>query len=173
MKNPELFLLVKKCNKEIWQEQMNAQGRSKDLKVQKLHVAALKRAFALCEVSYNLINLKNNKDISGKKLSLQVSNFIKICTKSPTFLGIANMESNVIKICAKGPTFLGIANMEGNNIRTTLRIKNFITKVPLTKDIPTPLTFLLSNNLNDRIGFICAINCLNINRSRIYRTKCL
>ena len=172
---------------------MNAQGRRKDLKVQKFHVAALKRAFALCEVSYNLINLKNNKDISGKKLRLQVSNFIKICTKSPTFLGIgnmesnvikiytksptflgtANMESNVIKICTKGPTFLGIANMEGNNIRTTLRIKNFITKVPLTKDIPTPLTFLLSNNLNDRIAFICAINCLNINRSRIYRTKCL
>ena len=29
-------LLVKKCNKEIWQERMNAQDRNKDLKVQKV-----------------------------------------------------------------------------------------------------------------------------------------
>ena len=28
-------LLMKKCNKEIWQKRMNAQDRNKDLKVQK------------------------------------------------------------------------------------------------------------------------------------------
>ena len=29
-------LLLKKCNKKIWQEQMDAQNRNKDLKVQKV-----------------------------------------------------------------------------------------------------------------------------------------
>ena len=43
-------LLVKKCNKEIWQERMNAQDRNKDLKVKKVQGAVLKGAFAICEV---------------------------------------------------------------------------------------------------------------------------
>ena len=51
-------LLVKKCNKEIWQEQMNAQDRSKDLKVQKSTGIVLKGAFAICKVTNTLINLK-------------------------------------------------------------------------------------------------------------------
>ena len=38
---------------------MNAQDRNKDLKVQKVHGTVLKRAFAICEVTNNLINLKN------------------------------------------------------------------------------------------------------------------
>ena len=74
-------LLVKKCNKEIWQERMNAQDRNKDLKVQKVQGAVLKGAFAICEVTNTLINLKNNKDISGKQLRLQLSNV----TESLTF----------------------------------------------------------------------------------------
>ena len=58
-------LLLKKCNKEIWQERMNAQDRNKDMKVQNAQGAVLRGAFAICEVTNNLINLKNNKDISG------------------------------------------------------------------------------------------------------------
>ena len=34
-------LLVRKCNKEIWQERMNAQDRNKDLKVQKVQGAVV------------------------------------------------------------------------------------------------------------------------------------
>ena len=34
-------LLVKKCNKEIWQERMNAQDRNKDLKVHKVQGAVV------------------------------------------------------------------------------------------------------------------------------------
>ena len=56
-------LLVTKCNKEIWQERMNSQGRNKNLKVQKTQGVVLKGAFAICEVTNTLINLKNNKDI--------------------------------------------------------------------------------------------------------------
>ena len=74
-------LLVKKCNKEIWQERMNSQGRNKNLKVQKTQGVVLKGAFAICEVTNTLINLKNSKDISGKELNLQLSNVIKILLK--------------------------------------------------------------------------------------------
>ena len=63
-------LLVKKWNKEILQERMNAQDRSKGLKMQNVQEAVLKGAFAICEVTNTLINLKNSKDISGKELRL-------------------------------------------------------------------------------------------------------
>ena len=87
-------LLVKKCNKEIWQERMNAQDRNKDLKVQG---AVLEGTFIICEITNNLLNLKNNKDISGKELRLQLSNIIKNCTKNLTFLGMANLEGDNIR----------------------------------------------------------------------------
>ena len=83
-------LLVKKCNKEIWQEQMNAQDRNKNLKGQKFQGVVLKGASVICEVTSNLINLKNNKDISGKDLRLQLSHIIKTCTESLAFLGMTN-----------------------------------------------------------------------------------
>ena len=88
---------MKKCNKEIWQKRINAQDHNKDLKVQKVQGAVLKGAFAICEVTNTLINLKNNKDISGKELRLQLSNVIKICTESLTFLGMANLEGDSIR----------------------------------------------------------------------------
>ena len=90
-------LLVEKCNKETWQERMNAQDRNKDLKVQKIQGAVLKRAFAICEVINTLTNIKNNKDISGIELRLHLSNVIKICTESLTFLGMTNLEGDNIR----------------------------------------------------------------------------
>ena len=50
-------LLVKKCNKEIWQEQINAQDRNKDLKVRKVQGAVIKGAFAICEVTNKLTKI--------------------------------------------------------------------------------------------------------------------
>ena len=90
-------LLVKKCNKEIWQEQMNVQDRSKALKVQKVQGEVLKGAFTICEATNTLINLKNNKDILGNELRLQLSNVIKICTESLIFLGEVNLERDSIR----------------------------------------------------------------------------
>ena len=114
---------------------MNAQDRDKDLKVQKVQGAVLRGTFAIYEVINNLINLKNNKDISGKELRLQLSNIIKTCTESLSFLGLTNLE--------------------GDNIRRQYLFKILPPKlVPLTKDVPTPSEFLLGNNLNDRIGTI-------------------
>ena len=112
---------------------MNAQDCNKDLKVQKVQGAVLKGLFAICEVTKNLINLKNNKDIPGKELKFQLSNIIKICTESLTFLGKENLE--------------------GDNIRRQYLSKILpLNLVLLTKDVPTRSEFLFGNNLNDRIG---------------------
>ena len=62
----------------------------KDLEVQKVQEAVLKGAFAIREVTNTLKNFKNNKDISGKELRVQLSNVIKICNEGLTFLGMAN-----------------------------------------------------------------------------------
>ena len=128
-------LLVTKCNKEIWQERMNSQGRNKNLKVQKTQGVVLKGAFAICEVTNTLINLKNSKDISGKELKLQLS--------------------NVIKICAESLNFLGTGNREGDNIKRQYLSKKLPPMLaPLTVDVPTPSEIFLGKKLNDRIGTI-------------------
>ena len=62
------------------------------MKVQKVQGAVLKGAFAICEVTNNLIDLKSNKDISGQEPRFQLPNIIKICIESLTFLGMANLE---------------------------------------------------------------------------------
>ena len=78
---------------------MNAQNHNKNLKVQKVQRAVFKGAFSICEIKNNLINLKINKDISGKELRLQLSNVITICTESLTFVEeeMANLEGGNIR----------------------------------------------------------------------------
>ena len=114
---------------------MNAQDCNKDLKVEKVKGVVLKGAFANCEVKNNIINLKSNKDISGKELRLHLSNLIKICPEKLTFLGMANLKGNSIRrqyLCNILPLKL----------------------VSLTKNFPAPSNFLLGININDRIGTI-------------------
>ena len=60
------YLLPKKYKKEIWQEQMNAQDRNKDLKRQKVQ-----------------------GEVQGSS-RFQLSNVIKIFTESLTFLGMTD-----------------------------------------------------------------------------------
>ena len=97
---------------------MNAQDHNKDLKMQKVQDVVLKGAFAICKVTNTLISLKNNKNISGKELRLQLF--------------------NVIKICIERLTFLGMTNLEGDNIRRQYLSKILPPKLfPLTKDVPT------------------------------------
>ena len=78
---------------------MNVQDSYKDLKVQG---TVLKGAFAIWEVKNNLRNLKNNNDISGKELRLQLSNVIKKCTESLSFPWMVNMEGTTLE----GNTYL-------------------------------------------------------------------
>lgn len=56
---------------------MHSRDKNKDLKVKKSQGTVLTGAFATCEVSNKLINFKN-KDISDRKLKLQLSDLIKI-----------------------------------------------------------------------------------------------
>ena len=73
---------------------MNAQDRNTALKKQEVLGKVLKGPFAICEVAKNLRNFKNNMDISGKELRLQLSNVIRICTESYTFLETRNMKQD-------------------------------------------------------------------------------
>ena len=112
------YLLVKKCNKEIWQERMNVQ----DLEEQKIHGAVLEGAVAVCEVVNNLINLKNSKDILGKELRLQLSNAIKICTDNFTFLEMANLGGTTLE----GNTYLKFYHQSWSLLPTmSLHHQNF------------------------------------------------
>ena len=107
----------------------------KDLKVQKVQEAVLKRAFAIYEAANNFINLKNNNDILGEELRLQLSDIIKIYTETLTFLGVAHLA--------------------GDNIRRQYLSKILPPKlVLLTKDVPTPSEFPSVSKLNDRIDTI-------------------
>ena len=118
-------LLVKKCKKEIWQEQMNDQDRNKEPKVEKVQEAVLKGAFAICEVTNNLINLKRNRDILGKNLRLQLSNVINICTESLTFPGMANLEGDNIRrqyLSKILPPKLVLHTKNGQHTKPTIQI---------------------------------------------------
>ena len=64
--------LVKKCTKKIFQKGLNAQDHNNDLKVQKVKGPILKGAFSICKVANDLINLKNNKNISLKELKTSI-----------------------------------------------------------------------------------------------------
>ena len=91
----------------------------KDLEVQKVQRAVLKGVFAICEVTNTLVNFKNNKDISGKELRVQLS--------------------NVIKNCNEGLTFPRMANQQADNIGWQYSSNILPPKLaPLTKDVPTP-----------------------------------
>ena len=114
---------------------MNAQDRNPESAKSPGGGSQRSISFAICEVTNILINLKNNKDISGKELRLQLSNVIKIYTENLTFRGMANLE--------------------GDNIKRQYLLKVLPPKLALlTKDVPTPSEFLLGKNLNDRIGTI-------------------
>ena len=76
---------------------MNAQHRNKDLKVKNFQGAVFKGTFTICKVTNNLINLKNDKKISGKELRFQLFDVISIWTESLTFLAIENLKKDNIR----------------------------------------------------------------------------
>ena len=54
-------LVVKKCNKEIWQAHLTSRDRTKDLHFQKIQTAVLKGNIAITQVTSDLVKLKNNR----------------------------------------------------------------------------------------------------------------
>ena len=54
-------LVVKKCNKEIWQAYLTSRDRAKDLRFLKIQTAVLKGTIAITQVTSDLVKLKNNE----------------------------------------------------------------------------------------------------------------
>ena len=55
-------LVVKKCNKEIWQDNLTSKDRAKDLRFQKIQIAVIKGTIAITQVTSDLVKLKNNRN---------------------------------------------------------------------------------------------------------------
>ena len=58
-----VLLLLKKCNKEIWQTHLTSRDRAKDLCFQKIQTAVLKGTFAITQVTSDLVKLKTAKSL--------------------------------------------------------------------------------------------------------------
>ena len=58
--SPETFssLVVKKCNKEIWQAHVTSKDRSKSLRFRKIQTTVLKGTIAITQVTSDLVKLK-------------------------------------------------------------------------------------------------------------------
>ena len=56
-----VVLLLKKCNKEIWQSHLTSTDSAKDLRFQKIQTAVLKGTFAITQVTSDLVKLKTTK----------------------------------------------------------------------------------------------------------------
>ena len=54
-------LVVKKCNKEIWQAHLTSSDRIKDLCLQKIETAVLKDTIVITHATNDLVKLKNNE----------------------------------------------------------------------------------------------------------------
>ena len=71
---------------------MSERDRNKDLKIQKIQGAVLKEVFVITEVNNKEGDLKNDKQVSDKKLRIDISSLIKTCTESLIFIGPSNIE---------------------------------------------------------------------------------
>ena len=58
-----VVLLLKKCNKEIWQFHLTSTDSAKDLRFQKIQTAVQKGTFAITQVTSDLVKLKTAKSL--------------------------------------------------------------------------------------------------------------
>ena len=130
-------LVVKKCNKDIWQAHLTSRDRTKELRFQKIQTALLKGTIAITQVTSDLVKLKNNRDLSSKDNRKSIISVIKTCTKAMTFLGHANQEADSIR-------------------RTNIAMSLPNELYPLVKDVPIPTEWLFDDDINARINNIKA-----------------
>ena len=130
-------LVVKKCNKDIWQARLTSRDRTKELRFQKIQTALLKGTIAITQVTSDLVKLKNNRDLSSKDNRKSIISVIKTCTKAMTFLGHANQEADSIR-------------------RTNIAMSLPNELYPLVQDVPIPTEWLFDNDINARINNIKA-----------------
>ena len=130
-------LVVKKCNKDIWQAHLTSRDRTKELRFQKIQTALLKGTIAITQVTSDLVKLKNNRDLSSKDNRKSIISVIKTCTKAMAFLGHANQEADSIR-------------------RTNIAMSLPNELYPLVKDVPIPTEWLFDDDINARINNIKA-----------------
>ena len=113
-------LVVKKCNKEIWQAHLTSRDRTKYLRFQKIQTAVLKGTIVITQITSDLVKLKNNRELTAKNIRKSIIPVTKTCTEVMTFLGHANQKPDPI-------------------IRRT-KIAMSLPKdlYPLAKDVPIP-----------------------------------
>ena len=125
-------LVVKKCNKEIWQAHLTFRDRAKDLRFQKIQTAVLKGTIAITQVTSDLVKLKNNRKLTAKDIRKSIIPVIKTCTEAMTFLGHANQETDSIR-------------------RTNIAMSLPKDLYPLAKDVPVPSEWLFGDDIHARI----------------------
>ena len=130
-------LVVKKCNKDIWQAHLTSRDRTKELRFQKIQTALLKGTIAITQVTSDLVKLKNNRDLSSKDNRKSIISVIKTCTKAMTFLGHANQEADSIR-------------------RTNIAMSLPNELYPLAKQVPIPSEWLFGDDINASINNIKA-----------------
>ena len=130
-------LVVKKCNKDIWQAHSTSRDRTKELRFQKIQTALLKGTIAITQVTSDLVKLKNNRDLSSKDNRKSIISVIKTCTKAMTFLGHANQEADSIR-------------------RTNIAMSLPNELYPLAKQVPIPSEWLFGDDINASINNIKA-----------------
>ena len=113
-------LVVKKCNKEIWQAHLTSRDRTKYLRFQKIQTAVLKGTIVITQITSDLVKLKNNRELTAKNIRKSIIPVTKTCTEVMTFLGHPNQKPDSI-------------------IRRT-KIAMSLPKdlYPLAKDVPIP-----------------------------------
>ena len=90
-------LVVKKCNKDIWQAHLTSKDRAKDLRFQKVQKAVLKGTIAISQVTSDLVKLENNRALTAKDIRKSIIPLIKTCTEAMRFLGHANQKADSIR----------------------------------------------------------------------------
>ena len=128
-------LVVKKCNKEIWQAHLTSRDRAKNLRFQKIQKVALKGNIAI--LPSDLVKMKNNTELTTKDIRKLIIPVIKTCTEAMTFLGHANQEADSIR-------------------RTNIAISLRKDLYPLAKDVPIPSEWFFGDDINTRINNIKA-----------------
>ena len=89
-------LVVKKCNKEIWQAHLTSRDRAKDLRFQKIQTAVLKGTIVITQITSDLVKMKSNREFTAKNIRKLIIPVIKTCTEVITFLGHANQKPEPI-----------------------------------------------------------------------------
>ena len=130
-------LVVKKCNKEIWQTHLTTRDTAKDLRFQKIQTAVLKGTIAITQLTSDLVKLKNSREVTAKDIRKLIIPVIKTCTEAMTFLGHANQEADSIR-------------------RTNIAISLRKDLYPLANDVPIPSEWFFGDDINTRINNIKA-----------------